>query len=113
MTARQPAPTLACLAECRRSKGVSLSQISEATKISRRYLEAIEQGEFKALPGGVYGVNYVRQYARAAGYDEEDLVAAYRQLAPPEPLEAAPQAPDPWACRLRDSLSWLFPIRSA
>jgi cytoskeletal protein RodZ len=111
MTARHAAPSLG-LAECRKSKGISLSQISEATKISRRYLEAIEQGEFKALPGGVIGVNYVRQYARASGYDEQDLVAIYRKLAPPEPLEPTPQAPDAWSCRLRDSLSWLFPVRT-
>ncbi len=101
------------LAECRQSKGISLKQIAEATKISRRYLEAIEHGEFKALPGGVYGVNYVRQYARAAGYDEEDLVAVYRKLAPPEPLELAPEAPEPWTCRVRESLSWLFPVRTS
>ena len=111
MTARHAGPNLG-LAECRQSKGISLSQISEATKITRRYLEAIEHGEFKALPGGVYGVNYVRQYARAAGYDEEDLVAEYRKLAPPEPIDPTPQAPDPWSCRLRHSLSWLFPVRT-
>ncbi len=63
----------------RKRNGISLSAIAAATKISVRYLEAIERGKFNALPGGAYGVNYVRQYAEAIHYDADMLVEQYRE----------------------------------
>ena len=53
------------LASIRRNRGLSLEQISQDTKISVRALQAIESGEFKKLPGGIYNTSYIRQYARA------------------------------------------------
>ncbi len=66
------------LAEARARKGVTLKDISEATKISVRFLEAIEAEDFEKLPGGVFAVNYLKQYAAAIGYPEDDLVAVGR-----------------------------------
>ena len=62
----------------RESRGISLLQISAATKLSVRFLGAIEDGDFSRLPGGVYDVNYIRQYARAIEFDESELLACYR-----------------------------------
>jgi cytoskeletal protein RodZ len=67
------------LAEHRTQKGISLSQIGDITKIGVRYLQAIEWGDIAKVPGGVYCLSYVRQYARAVDYDEQVLVACYRQ----------------------------------
>lgn len=61
----------------RRESGISLNQIAAATKISVRSLQAIEAGEFKKLPGGIYNTSYIRQYARAIDVDECELVASY------------------------------------
>ena len=61
----------------RRKKGVSLQDISEATKIGVNYLRAIEEGEFAKLPGGIYSTSYIRQYARAIDYDESELLEHY------------------------------------
>ncbi len=69
------------LAGQRVTKGISLHDISAATKITLRYLEAIEQGEFEKLPGGVYNVSYIRQYARAVACDESELVERYQKYA--------------------------------
>ena len=55
------------LATFRESKGITLQQIAETTKISIRYLRAIEEGRLAILPGGVYSTNYLRQYAEAVG----------------------------------------------
>ena len=55
-------PNLAIL---RQSKGITLEQIADTTKISIRYLRAIEEGRLAILPGGVYSINYIRQYAEA------------------------------------------------
>ncbi len=63
----------------RRNRGISLEQISQATKISVRSLEAIEHGDFQKLPGGIYNTSYIRQYARAIDYDEGTLLAFYHR----------------------------------
>src|SRR3569833_3014434 len=63
----------------RREKGISLHQIATATKISVRSLQAIEDGEFKKLPGGIYTTSYIRQYARAVDVNEAELIASYEE----------------------------------
>ena len=70
------------LSTIRRNRGISLEQIAESTKIGIRSLEAIEQGDFRKLPGGIYNTSYIRQYARAIDYDECALIAFYtREMA--------------------------------
>ena len=69
------------LASIRRNRGLSLEQISQNTKISVRALQAIEEGEFKKLPGGIYNTSYIRQYARAIEFDESELLAFYHSRA--------------------------------
>ena len=65
------------LATIRRNRGISLEQIAASTKISMRSLKAIECGEFKKLPGGIYNTSYIRQYAKAIDFDESELLAYY------------------------------------
>jgi hypothetical protein len=67
------------LATVRRNRGITLEQISQATKIGVRSLEAIETGEFRRLPGGIYATSYIRQYARAIDYPEDDILDLYRR----------------------------------
>jgi cytoskeletal protein RodZ len=71
--------SVSSLATIRHNRGVSLRQIADATKISIRSLEAIERGEFRKLPGGIYTTSYIRQYARAIDYDEAELLDFYRR----------------------------------
>ena len=68
------------LATIRRNRGISLEQIAASTKISVRSLQAIEQGEFRKLPGGIYNTSYIRQYARAIDYDESAILAVYHRF---------------------------------
>ena len=68
------------LAATRQNSGVSLEQIAESTKISMRFLLAIEAAEFGKLPGGIFATSYLRQYAAAAGVDETSLLAAYSEF---------------------------------
>jgi cytoskeletal protein RodZ len=65
------------LASRRKRSAISLEQISQATKIGMRSLEAIEAGEFQKLPGGVYNTSYIRQYARAIDFDESLILEHY------------------------------------
>lgn len=56
-----------------------MRDIAEDTKISVRFLLAIEAGEYSQLPGGIFDTNYLRQYAAAIGYDEQVLLEHYRR----------------------------------
>lgn len=67
------------LATIRRNRGISLEQIAEATKISVRLLDAIERGDYRKLPGGIYNTSYIRQYARAIDYDESAILNVYNR----------------------------------
>ena len=69
--------TVLRLEEKRRERGVSLEQIANSTKISTRFLRAIESEEFDKLPGGVFNINYIRQYASAIGVPEETVLSHY------------------------------------
>jgi cytoskeleton protein RodZ len=67
----------------RLQKGISLEDIAASTKLSVRVLEAIECGDFKKLPGGIYNTSYIKQYARAIDFSEVDLLTFYRQTCEP------------------------------
>jgi cytoskeletal protein RodZ len=58
--------------------GVTLDAICHRTKISRYFLEAIEERNYHRLPGGIFDVCYLRQYAEQIGYDAAVLLADYR-----------------------------------
>jgi cytoskeletal protein RodZ len=64
------------LKKAREGANFSLQDISDRTKISLRFLAAIENDDFSALPGRVYIFGFTRAFARAVGLDEESLVTA-------------------------------------
>ena len=59
----------------REMRGVSLDEISAATRIATRFLRAIENEQWDQLPGGVFNRGFVRAVARYLGLDEENTVA--------------------------------------
>jgi cytoskeletal protein RodZ len=61
----------------REQRGIPLREISDQTRISIHYLEAIETDDYKRLPGGIFNRSFVKAYARYVGYDEKDAVEAY------------------------------------
>jgi transcriptional regulator with XRE-family HTH domain len=65
------------LAKTRERRGISLKQISDSTKISVRFLQAIESEEFDQLPGGIFSTSYIRQYSQAIGIEEARVLAVY------------------------------------
>jgi cytoskeleton protein RodZ len=67
-----------CVASFRQTKGISLEDIAYLTKLKVSTLQAIEDGNFDVLPGGIYNISYIRQYARAIEADESYLVQFYR-----------------------------------
>jgi cytoskeleton protein RodZ len=68
------------VASIRQTSGISLEEIARNTKLKITTLKAIEDAKFEVLPGGIYNISYIRQYARAIGADESALVSLYRML---------------------------------
>ena len=69
----------ASLNHARLMANLALKDIAYRTKISLRFLSAIENDDFSALPGRVYIVGFTKAFARAVGLDEESLVTALRE----------------------------------
>jgi cytoskeletal protein RodZ len=61
----------------RQRRGVTIEEIANRTKISSQYLRAIEDEDFSKLPGGVFNVSYIRQYAAAVGFDPSRLLQRF------------------------------------
>jgi cytoskeletal protein RodZ len=87
----------------REMRGVSREEIAGATRISTRFLEALEKEEWDRLPGGVFNRGFVRTVGRFLGLDEESLMAEYAlaigQPAPASaepPPQPAPSRKAPW-----------------
>ena len=86
--------------------GITLESICERTKITRCFLEAIEERAYHRLPGGVFDVNYIRQYAEQIGYCAQELLEDYRRAlrTRDEQAQSTASAPSPsktwWRCLL-------------
>ncbi len=63
----------------REMRGVTLEEISAATKISVRFLACVENEDFSKLPGGIFARSFIRSYGRYLGLDEEALLAEFQQ----------------------------------
>ena len=61
----------------REALGVPLREISDQTRITVRYLEAIESNDYGRLPGGVFNRSFIKAYARCVGYDEKEAIEGY------------------------------------
>lgn len=73
----------AVLSRERGARSLSLERIAAATRIRRRYLEALEEWRLEDLPGPVYARGYLRAYAEHLELDPRPLLAAVGG-APPE-----------------------------
>lgn len=65
--------------EAREAAGLSLADVAARTRVPLRHLEALERGDYAALPGITYCAGFARAYARAVGLDEKALVAKVRE----------------------------------
>jgi cytoskeleton protein RodZ len=64
----------------REAKGLVLEKIAQETRISTRFLRAIENEDFETLPGGVFNRGFIRTYATVVGLDPEIAVAEYTAM---------------------------------
>lgn len=72
----------ATLKNAREEKNISLDELQESTKIQKRYLTAIEEENFKILPGTFYAKAFIKEYAVAVGLDPAELMEMYQTDGP-------------------------------
>jgi len=65
------------LREVRQARGLSLQDMSDSSRISVRYLEAVEQDDYERLPSATFVRGYVREMARLLDLDEKRVVDGY------------------------------------
>ena len=76
------------LRAAREAKGMSVEDVSNATRIPKRHLETIEDGDFAVLPGRTYAIGFSRSYAKAVGLNDDEIVNEVReQLGIEDPSE--------------------------
>jgi cytoskeletal protein RodZ len=61
----------------REIRGISLKEIADATKISKRFLDALERNDHRTLPAPVFTRGFVREYSRYVGLNAEEMVNRY------------------------------------
>uniref|UniRef100_UPI0035C9FD32 helix-turn-helix domain-containing protein n=1 Tax=uncultured Sphingomonas sp. TaxID=158754 RepID=UPI0035C9FD32 len=66
------------LREAREGQGLSLAEVAARTRVPVRQLEAIEKGDYAALPSITYSVGFAKAYARAVGLDEVAIAREVR-----------------------------------
>ena len=92
----------------REVRGIDQREVADASKISVRYIEALESNRFEVLPAEVFTKGFLRQYAVYVGLDPEEVVNYYlvalqarRAAEDPDPE----QHPRP---RSRSGTAWLW-----
>ncbi|KYG34994.1 helix-turn-helix domain-containing protein [Alkalihalobacillus trypoxylicola] len=73
----------------REEKGITLEDLQTQTKIQKRYLVAIEEGNFSTLPGIFYARAFIKSYAESIGLDPEELFDQYEKELPNPQKESA------------------------
>ncbi|MDZ7834301.1 MAG: DUF4115 domain-containing protein [Alkalibacterium sp.] len=70
------------LKEARKAKGYTLDDLQQITKIQKRYLIAVEEGNLEVLPGNFYARAFIKQYADSVGLNGEDLIQEHMDALP-------------------------------
>jgi cytoskeletal protein RodZ len=70
------------LKEAREVKGISLDELQKVTKIQKRYLIGIEEGNYSIMPGKFYIRAFIKQYAEAVDLNPEEIFDLYKEDVP-------------------------------
>ncbi len=87
----------------RELREVSMDELTKATRISTRFVEALENEDWTRLPGGIFGRGFVRTIARYLGLDEEALLGEYDMARADHP----PVGPTKFEDRIPAPPKWL------
>jgi cytoskeletal protein RodZ len=65
------------LKQARLTKGLGLDAVAKNLNINIKYLDALEKSQIEKLPAGIYGKNYLREYAKFLGLNPEEIIELY------------------------------------
>lgn len=68
------------LRQAREERGITLSEVADQTRISGLYIEAIENDDYRSLPGGIFNKGFVKSFAKYVGLDEQEALQDYASL---------------------------------
>jgi cytoskeleton protein RodZ len=83
------------LASSRLALGLTTEEMATRLRIRRPYLEALEEGRLRDLPGAAYATGFVRSYATALGLDADEMVRRFRDLSGPAAAKTRLVFPEP------------------
>ena len=66
----------------REEQNMTLSELAEKTRIQKRYLQAIEEGDYSTIPGKFYVRAFIKQYAEAVGLHVDEIFEEYKKDIP-------------------------------
>jgi cytoskeletal protein RodZ len=70
------------LKEAREARGLTLEKVEAETKIRKKYISAMEQGEFQTLPGPIYARAFLKNYAKYLNIDTEEISEVLKEINP-------------------------------
>ncbi|WP_066068744.1 helix-turn-helix domain-containing protein [Neobacillus soli] len=79
------------LKEAREANGLSLDDVQILTKIQKRYLTGIEEGNYSSMPGNFYVRAFIKQYAEALSLNPDEIFETYKNEIPASYNEELPQ----------------------
>lgn len=79
------------LKETRLSKGFTLDNVEQETRIKKKFLQAMEEGKFHTLPSETYALGFVKNYAEFLGLNTDRVSALYRREYEREQVSIVPE----------------------
>lgn len=67
------------LAQARRQRGMTISDVAASTKVSSRYLQALEDEALAQLPSRIHAIGFARSFAKCVRLDAEEIGSAIKQ----------------------------------
>jgi cytoskeleton protein RodZ len=89
------------LKKLREERGFALEDVAEETKLREKYLRALEQDRFEALPAEVYAKLFLKLYAQFLKIDKKELYSRYESQRTPAQRKAVPTTPERKLLRAR------------
>ncbi len=94
------------LTRAREARGLTLEDAERDTRISRRYLQALEDEEFEAIPAPVYARGFLRSYSQYLGLDPQETIVLFNRSE-----EEISTAPPPRRASMQEPISPVGPAR--
>lgn len=95
------------LMRARETRGLTLEDAERDTRISRRYLQALETEQFEVIPAPVYARGFLRSYSQYLGLDPNEMLGLF----PRDEEELPAAAPSPRRASVKEPLSAVGPAR--